>query len=215
MKIMKLLMLVGLALVMTCMSGCKQKMKWEEQVWLDEGRFVEVERQAKGTIDFPNSSSIVTRHQEFRYDPLHVFWEKEGAAQVKSFYIDGNDAYLVTTAGKSRDKFCMGRRKGDFLLNVLRWRNGKVQEIDQHEAPLDKMRINLSGNAHWILRKDGWAGGGATLVMERSGGPYRAMGRPAAKDSFGFLYWDTKFVLQLMSGEVTWPVCCNQRSAFT
>lgn len=157
---MKLLMLVGLALVMTCMSGCKQKMKWEEQVWLDEGRFVEVERQAEGTIDFPNSSSIVTRHQKFRYDPLHVFWEKEGAAQVKSFYIAGSDAYLVTTAGKSRDKFCMGRRKGDFLLNVLRWRNGEVQEIDQHEAPLDKMRINLSGNAHWILRKDGWAGGG-------------------------------------------------------
>ncbi|WP_372380029.1 hypothetical protein [Xanthomonas sp. NCPPB 1062] len=156
---MKLLMLVGLALVMTCMSGCKQKMKWEEQVWLDEGHFVEVERQAEGTIDFPNSSSIVTRHQEFRYDPLQVFWEKEGAAQVKSFYIAGSDAYLVTTAGKSRDNFCTGRRKGEFLLNVLRWRNGKVQEIDQHEAPLDKMRMNLSGNAHWILRKDGWAGG--------------------------------------------------------
>ncbi|MFO3706894.1 hypothetical protein ACI6Q5_18425 [Xanthomonas codiaei] len=156
---MKLLMLVGLALVMMCMSGCKQKMKWEEQVWLDEGCFVEVERQAEGTIDFPNSSSIVTRHQEFRYDPLQVFWENEGAAQVKSFYIAGSDAYLVTTAGKIRDKFCMGRSKGDFLLNVLRWRNGKVQEIDQHEAPLDKMRINLSGNAHWILRKDGWAGG--------------------------------------------------------
>ncbi|MBB3834591.1 hypothetical protein FHR55_002824 [Xanthomonas arboricola] len=160
---MKLLMLVGLALVMTCMSGCKQKMKWEEQVWLDEGRFVEVERQAEGTIDFPNSSSIVTRHQEFRYDPLQVFWENEGAAQVKSFYIAGSDAYLVTTAGKSRDKFCMGRRQGEFLLNVLRWRNGKVQEIDQHEAPLDKMRINLSGNAHWILRKDGWAGGAQYL----------------------------------------------------
>ncbi|MDO7934042.1 hypothetical protein Q6A26_14600 [Xanthomonas euvesicatoria pv. eucalypti] len=160
---MKLLMLVGLALVMTCMSGCKQKMKWEEQVWLEEGRFVEVERQAEGTIDFPNSSSIVTRHQEFRYDPLQVFWEKEGAAQVKSFYIAGSDAYLVTTAGKSRDNFCMGRRQGEFLLNVLRWRNGKVQEIDQHEAPLDKMRMNLSGNAHWILRKDGWAGGAQHL----------------------------------------------------
>ncbi|AEO43635.1 hypothetical protein XACM_3388 [Xanthomonas euvesicatoria pv. citrumelo F1] len=28
--------------------------------------------------------------------------------------------------------------------------------------------MNLSGNAHWILRKDGWAGGGATLVMGRN-----------------------------------------------
>ncbi|MFW9438767.1 hypothetical protein ACE8C5_09075, partial [Xanthomonas euvesicatoria] len=93
---MKLLMLVGLALVMTCMSGCKQKMKWEEQVWLDEGRFVEVERQAEGTIDFPNSSSIVTRHQEFRYDPLQVLWTAEGATQVESFYIVGRDAYLIT-----------------------------------------------------------------------------------------------------------------------
>lgn len=153
---MKLLMLVGLASVMTCMSGCKQKMKWEEQVWLDEGRFVEVERQAEGTIDFPNSSSIVTRHQEFRYDPLQVLWTAKGATQAESFYIVGRDAYLITMASESRDKFCMGRRKGDLLLNVLRWRNGKVQEIDQREAPLDRMRINLSGNAHWILRKDSW-----------------------------------------------------------
>ncbi|QHG89179.1 hypothetical protein K6982_15275 [Xanthomonas cucurbitae] len=151
-------MLIGLVVVMTCMSGCKQKMKWKEQVWLGEGRFVEVKRQAVGRLDFPNSSSIVTLHQEFRYEPLQVLWEREGAVQVKSFYIDGNDAYLVTTAWEGRAKFCMWRRKGDFLLNVLRWRNGKMQEIDQSEAPLEKMRMNLSGDAHWILHNDGRGG---------------------------------------------------------
>ncbi|PPU59840.1 hypothetical protein XcodCFBP4690_18840 [Xanthomonas codiaei] len=156
-------MLVGLALAMTVTSGCKQKMKWKEQVWLGEGRFVEVERQAVGKIDFPNSSSIATLHQEFRYKPLQVLWTAEGVIEPESFYIVGSDAYLITMAAKNRDQFCAGRRKGEFLLNIFRWRNGKMREIDQSEAPLDQMRMNLSGNAHWILRKDGWAGGAQYL----------------------------------------------------
>ncbi|MGV7188956.1 hypothetical protein [Xanthomonas axonopodis] len=144
--------LVGLALAMTFMSGCKQKMEWKEQVWLDEGRFVEVERQAVGKLDFPNSSTIATLHQEFRYDPLGVIWTTEGATPVRSFYIEGSDAYLITSLGKNRKKFCVGRPKGDYIFKVLRWRGGRMQEIDQHEAPIQKMRFNLSGNGHWAFR---------------------------------------------------------------
>ncbi|WP_235048237.1 hypothetical protein [Xanthomonas cassavae] len=152
---MKLLMLVGLAVVMTCMSSCKQKMKWKEQVWLDEGRFIEVERQASGKFDFPNSSSIVTTHQELRYKPLGVIWVAEGSAQVQSFYVVGNDAYLIEMAAKSRNEFCIGRRKGDYLLDVMRWRGGKMQLIDQNEAPIERMRVNLSGDSHWRFRNGG------------------------------------------------------------
>ncbi|MEA5122890.1 hypothetical protein [Xanthomonas floridensis] len=207
---MKLLMLVGLALVMTCMSGCKQKMKWEEQVWLEEGRFVEVERQAEGTIDFPNSSSIVTRHQEFRYDPLQVLWKAEGVTQVESFYIVGRDAYLITMASKSQDEFCMGRRKGDLLLNVLRWRNGRVQEIDQREAPLERMRMNLSGNAHWILRKDGWAGGGRNTCHGKKLRELPGNGTTSRQVQYWIFMPEHQIYLVVKEGGVIWPGCCNQ-----
>jgi hypothetical protein len=42
------------------------KMKWKEQVWLGEGRFVDVERRAIGGMDFPKF--IVNRHVASRVE---------------------------------------------------------------------------------------------------------------------------------------------------
>ncbi|UIE43691.1 hypothetical protein [Xanthomonas citri] len=151
---MKIIFLIILILMMTILSGCNYKMCWKEQVWLDEGRFVEVERYSVGKLDFPNSSTVATQHQEFKYPPLGVSFSTDSRIELMSFYVVGADAYLIIPASGKREKFCSGKRKGDYQVRVIRWRNEKMQEVDQHDAPIESMRLNLSGNSNWKFRHE-------------------------------------------------------------
>ncbi|MCC8552543.1 hypothetical protein LN543_01840, partial [Xanthomonas hortorum pv. gardneri] len=84
---MRVIFLFFSMFVMTMLSGCNYKMRWKEQVWLDEGRLVEVERYSVGKLDFPNSSTVATQHQEFRYPPLGVFFSTDSRVELMSFYV--------------------------------------------------------------------------------------------------------------------------------
>ncbi|PPU91252.1 hypothetical protein XhyaCFBP1156_21285, partial [Xanthomonas hyacinthi] len=39
-----------------------------------------------------------------------------------------------------------------YLIDVYRWRKGLMQKIDQHDAPIVRMGINLSGTGNWGFR---------------------------------------------------------------
>lgn len=76
----------------------------------------------------------------------------EGATSLRSFDVIQGDAYLVVYADEDAEKFFVGKPPGSYLINVYRWRKGVMQKIDQHEAPIARMGINLSGTGNWGFR---------------------------------------------------------------
>ena len=142
-------------LLAAALTGCsnKDEMRWKEQVWLSDGRRIEVDRYSVALKSgFPNTTKGPTIYQEIVYMPLGVSWSTKGTMDMKSFDIFGNDAYLVVSAGEEAETFCVGKSKGAYLIRVYRWRKGKMQEIDQGEAPIARMGINLSGKGNWAFR---------------------------------------------------------------
>ncbi|MCC5041928.1 MULTISPECIES: hypothetical protein [Xanthomonas] len=142
------------------LSGCSNKdtMRWKEQVWLSDGRRIDVDRYSVALKSgFPNSNDGPPIYQEITYAPLGVHWSTkgagmEGATSLRSFDVIQGDAYLVVYADENAEKFCVGKPPGSYLINVYRWRKGVMQKIDQHEAPIERMGINLSGTGNWGFR---------------------------------------------------------------
>ncbi|MFO3706895.1 hypothetical protein ACI6Q5_18430 [Xanthomonas codiaei] len=148
--------LMSAALLGSCSN--KDTMRWKEQVWLSDGRRIDVDRYSVALKSgFPNSNDGPVIYQEIRYAPLGVYWSTKsagmrGASTMNTFDIIQGDAYLVVHADEGAKDFCVGKVPGSYLINVYRWRNGVIQKIDQHEAPISRMGINLSGTGNWGFR---------------------------------------------------------------
>ncbi|MFC3655009.1 hypothetical protein FZ025_12680 [Xanthomonas hyacinthi] len=138
--------------------GCsnKDEMRWKEQVWLSDGRRIDVERYSVALKSgFPNTTDGPPVYQEISYAPLGVHWStrKGGAVpEMLSFDVIDGDAYLIIVPGDDFKDFCVGKPIGSYLIDVYRWRKGLMQKIDQHDAPIARMGINLSGTGNWGFR---------------------------------------------------------------
>lgn len=150
--------MVGGLLMATVLGGCSNKdtMRWKEQVWLSDGRRIDVDRYSVALKSgFPNSTDGPPIYQEISYAPLGVHWsaksEVKGVPEMLSFDIVDGNAYLVVV-NEGLDEFCVGKPKGTYLMSVYRWRNREMQEINQNEAPIARMGINLSGTGNWGFR---------------------------------------------------------------
>lgn len=150
----------GLLTVAVALAGCsnKQEMRWKEQVWLSDGRRIDVDRYSVALKSgFPNTTDGPPVYQEINYSPLGVHWSTkeagmEGTSSLRSFDIIQGEAYLIVYADEDAEKFCIGKPKGSYLIEVYRWRKGVMQKIDQHDAPIARMGINLSGTGNWGFR---------------------------------------------------------------
>lgn len=157
MKMCRWVMVAGLmsaALLGSCSN--KDTMRWKEQVWLSDGRRIDVDRYSVALKSgFPNSTDGPPIYQEIKYAPLGVHWSAKsgvkGVPEMLSFDIVDGNAYLVVV-NEDFEEFCVGKPKGTYLMNVYRWRNREMQEINQHEAPIARMGINLSGTGNWGFR---------------------------------------------------------------
>ncbi|NIJ72410.1 MULTISPECIES: hypothetical protein [unclassified Xanthomonas] len=128
-------------------------MRWKEQVWLSDGRRIEVERYSVALKSgFPDSRNGPQVYQRISYSPMGVYWESDRPVGMLSFDIFDNSAYLITDAGGRREDFCRGKMRGTYLARIYRWREGVLQEIEQGDAPIARMRINLSGMGNWMFR---------------------------------------------------------------
>lgn len=149
----------GVLLAAAALTGCsnKEEMRWKEQVWLSDGRRIDVDRYSVALKSgFPNSTDGPPVYQEISYAPLGVHWSAKsgtkGVPEMLSFDIVDGDAYLVVVTSGDLEEFCVGKPAGSYLINVYRWHNLTMQEIDQHEAPIARMGINLSGTGNWGFR---------------------------------------------------------------
>ncbi|UYK90638.1 hypothetical protein [Xanthomonas sacchari] len=158
---MKFLKFPFFLILLVCVGlvGCsnKQEMRWKEQVWLSNGQRIDVDRYSVALKSgFPNSNDGPPIYQEISYLPLGVHWSaksgEKGVPEMLSFEIIDGDAYLVVVMSGDLKLFCVGKPAGTYLFNVYRWRKGTVQEIDQSEAPIARMGVNLSGTGNWGLR---------------------------------------------------------------
>ncbi|PPU77738.1 hypothetical protein K6978_16190 [Xanthomonas cucurbitae] len=152
--------IVGGLVMAAVLIGCSNKdtMRWKEQVWLSDGRRIDVDRYSVALKSgFPNTNDGPPIYQEITYLPLGVHWstkdaDMEGSSSLRSFDIIHGDAYLVVYADTDAKEFCVGKPSGSLLINVYRWHKGVMQKIDQQEAPISRMRINLSGTGNWGFR---------------------------------------------------------------
>ncbi|MEQ7925942.1 hypothetical protein ABQW55_004435 [Xanthomonas citri pv. malvacearum] len=156
-KILKQAIVVAL-MSAAVLCGCSNKdtMRWKEQVWLSDGRRIDVDRYSVALKSgFPNSTDGPPIYQEITYAPLGVHWSAKsgakGVPEMLSFDIVDGSAYLVVVTERL-EEFCAGKPKGTYLMSVYRWCNSKMQEINQHEAPIARMGINLSGTGNWGFR---------------------------------------------------------------
>ncbi|MEE7546373.1 hypothetical protein HF319_04415 [Xanthomonas sp. Kuri4-1] len=152
----KHLLQVGIVLISTQIIGCdnKDRMRWKEQVWLSGGQFIEVDRYSVALKSgFPNSTDGPTIYREISYEPMGVHWSSNDPVNVmRSFDIVGDSAYLVVSTTEEKSDFCVGKEKGELLVDVYRWRNQKLEKVSQNDAPIKKMRVNLSGDGNWRFR---------------------------------------------------------------
>ncbi|MBO9828165.1 hypothetical protein J7373_07860 [Xanthomonas sp. A2111] len=149
------LILLACSSVVACSN--KQEMRWKEQVWLSDGRRIDVDRYSTALKSgFPNANDGPPVYQEINYLPLDVHWSaksgKSGVPEMLSFDIIDGDAYLIVVMSGDLEAFCAEKPVGTYLLSVYRWRKGAMQEIDQREAPIARMGVNLSGTGNWGLR---------------------------------------------------------------
>ncbi|WP_198554032.1 hypothetical protein [Xanthomonas citri] len=109
MKILKQAIVVALMSV-AVLGGCSNKdtMRWKEQVWLSDGRRIDVDRYSVALKSgFPNSTDGPPIYQEITYAPLGVHWSaktEEAVPEMLSFDVINNDAFLaVAMTDKKRE----------------------------------------------------------------------------------------------------------------
>ncbi|WP_228738559.1 hypothetical protein [Xanthomonas euvesicatoria] len=102
------------------LSGCSNKdtMRWKEQVWLSDGRRIDVDRYSVALKSgFPNSTDGPTIYQEINYAPLGVHWSaksgEKGVPEMLSFDIVDGSAYLVVVT-EDLEEFVLVSRKEPF-----------------------------------------------------------------------------------------------------
>ena len=135
--------------LMLMLSGCigSYEIRWKEQVWLHDGRFILIDRYAtRSRSGFPNSRRGYVLAQEIHYKPAGFLWKSANPNEVPiAFDIIGGSAYLVVNAPKSRELFCVDKPKGSYIAVFYRWTNGERQEISQQQASVDLLANNVTG----------------------------------------------------------------------
>lgn len=144
------LLVAMIAMLLTACVG-NDEMRWEEQVWLNDDTMINVERYSvRKKSGFPNSRRGTILKEEIRYTSLNFYWSDEGSGEHPlSFEIVNGIVYLATIPSVPREKYCAGKMRGSPYAKFYRSHHGKISIIAAQEAPVQKMRKNLSGVSHW------------------------------------------------------------------
>lgn len=130
--------------VSALLSACNgvDKLHWQEQVLLHDGRVVSVEREVRARHwGFPNSNRGPALDYDLYYKPLNVRWHGLAAQEPRSFEIfDGVPYLAIYEGGRS---FCEHREKGRFRARFMKWDGGAWNEVSQSDYPTDKALMNL------------------------------------------------------------------------
>lgn len=130
------------------MAGCSSRVdkQWREEVRLHDDRIILVERYSQSArTGFPNSKVGNVLHQEIHYSPAKFAWVNAATEVPLSFDLMDGEVYFVTIPMQGRAYFCQDKPKGTYQANFYRWKHGQLERLSQKQAPVDRLRMNLSG----------------------------------------------------------------------
>jgi hypothetical protein len=143
-------------LSMFTMAACigKDEMRWREEVLLHDDKAIIIERSAvRIKSGFPDSRRGKILSQEIRYAPQGFVWSSPATEQPLSFDIIDGYLYFVAIPSQDPSIFCLEKKRGAYVALFYRWENGKLGEIEQRVAPIDILRMNISGISQWGYSK--------------------------------------------------------------
>lgn len=175
---MKLIVWLLLPLTLSSCGGVDE-MRWREEVWLHDGRFIIIDRYATATKSgFPDSRRGDVLTQEIHYSPMNVAWSTKGSGeQPISFELINGVAYLVVTARADKDIYCLDKPKGEYIAIFYRWKDGGMEKANQRDVPIELMGRNITGISQWGYDKRGdrswisWSGVADATGQPRAGPP--------------------------------------------
>lgn len=159
---------VFLVFGVTTLSACSKEIEtaeWKEEVALSNGDIIVLWRKERGKRSYFPEPGVAPREYELRYDPENIHWVGRPGAYRSPISFDRVDGefYLVRNPGAL--EACATKKPDDYAIQILRWKSGQWVEIPQSEAPLDRIRMNLSrdpwgrsseNNVRGLLRLDGF-----------------------------------------------------------
>lgn len=168
------------ALTLTGLAACGSSIdtaEWTEEVRLSDGSIVQVSRKERAySHGFPNAKRGALVSWALEYPPQNARWENDGKSSGRrdpiSFDLFDGVPHLVALVADRT--FCLSRPPDEYRVQVLRWRDGRWQEVPQSEAPLDRMLMNLAPAPWGRTSKDDYSGlirlGDKTILGPSKGG---------------------------------------------
>ena len=139
-------------LIATSVTACngKDEMRWKEEVRLHDDRTILIDRYSTAAKSgFPNSRRGNVLYQEIRYAPFDFFWSTPNTEVPLSFELIDGAVYFATIPQQNPSGFCVKKVKGTYVAKFYRWESGRPVKIEQQNAPVDLMRMNISGVSQW------------------------------------------------------------------
>lgn len=162
------MLLAILLLSTTFLSACGDGIdivEWTEEVKLSDDSVIVVWRKAgRKSSGFPDSSRGAYVNTELRYGTEGTYWKSKFGVYEELISFDRVDGSFYLVRYAQTIQACSTKKPEDYAIQIQKWRNGQWIDVDQSEAPLDRIRKNLS-NSPWghnpeddnkgLLRLDG------------------------------------------------------------
>lgn len=135
---------VGMTTLPACGKGIDTA-EWTEEVKLSDGSTIVVWRKARAkSSGFPDAKRGADIDAELRYDPARIHWKGDFGVYRSLMSFDRVDGVFYLVRYAETIQACSTKKPEDYAIQILRWKNGQWIEIAQSEAPLDRIRMNLS-----------------------------------------------------------------------
>jgi len=134
------------------LNGKKVDMaEWTEEVLLHDGRTVIVWRRVRAYAGgFPNSTRGQDIDTELRFEAAGAAWKNEQSStrlrDPISLEIFNGVTYLVLYVGDR--SFCQGKPPKQYLVEVIKWVDGKWVSVPLSAFPFDQALMNLN-TGYW------------------------------------------------------------------
>jgi hypothetical protein len=165
------------------LSACTgvDEMRWKEQVWLNNGQFILIDRHATARKSgFPDTRRGPVVEQTIRYSPMGFDWStKRPPEHPISFDIIDGSAYLVTIPTTDPKKFCIGKEAGSYVAMFYKFSGGEIREVRREDVPFEKLANNITGDSQWGYVKEqdrtylSWSDVADSTAQPRAGPPKR------------------------------------------
>lgn len=135
---------IGMTTLPACGKGIDTA-EWAEEVKLSDGSTIVVWRKARAkSSGFPDAKRGADIDTELRYDPAGIYWKGDFGVYRSLMSFDRVDGVFYLVRYAETIQACATKKPENYAIHILKWKSGQWIEFAQSEAPLDRIRMNLS-----------------------------------------------------------------------